>query len=85
MHSISIFFVFCRDEKLSTFTTPLQGCGSATRFRDCTTKKKIIKTCSQQPLNWSRVGPSLAPVYNLAKHKSFALPITRNVRPTLLI
>ena len=31
------------------------------------------------------VGPSLAPVYNPAKHKSFALPITRNVRPTPLI
>ena len=24
---------------------PLQGCGSATRFRDCSTQKKIKKTC----------------------------------------
>ena len=36
-----------------------QGCGSATRFRDCHTKNKIKKTCSQQPLTWSRGGPSL--------------------------
>ena len=49
--------------------TVAQGCRSATRFRDCHTKKKIKKTCFQQPLIWSRVGPSLAPVYNPAKHK----------------
>ena len=30
---------------------------------------------------WSRGGPSLAPVYNQAKHKICALPITPNVGP----
>ena len=42
-----------------------QGCGSATHFRDCSTKKKIRKPAS----TWSRGCSSLVPVYNQAKHK----------------
>ena len=60
-----------------------QGCGSATSFLDCHTKKKE-KNCSQQPLTWSRVGPSLPPVYNQAKQKFVLLLITRNVFPVKL-
>ena len=58
-----------------------QGCGSATRIRDSRTKTKKIKLA----LTWSRVGPSLQPVYNPAKQKFCASPITRNVGPTLMI
>ena len=51
-----------------------QGCGSATRFRDCHTKKKIKKTCSHL-VTW-RSGPPAG-----IKHKICASPITRNVGP----
>ena len=34
-----------------------QGCGSATRFRDCSTKKKIKKTCSHL-VTWRPVAPA---------------------------
>ena len=34
-----------------------QGCRSATRFRDCRTKKKIKKTCSH-PVTWRPVAPA---------------------------
>ena len=50
-----------------------QGCGSTTRCRDCSTNILAF--------TWSRVSPSLPPVYNLAKHKLCASPITRNVGP----
>ena len=42
-----------------------QGCGSATCFRDCRTKKKTKKLS----LTWSRVCPSLPQVYSLETHK----------------
>ena len=66
-----------------------QGCGSATRFHDCSTKKKIKQTCSQQPHTLSRVGPSLTPDhrrYITRRNTKFVLAdYTKGVRPTLLI
>ena len=53
-----------------------QGCGSATRFRDCRTKKKIIKKLA---LTWSRGGPSLPAVEN--PPKICVMSTTRNVGP----
>ena len=56
--------ILCNYVHTRTFFTPKQGCGSATRFRDCSTKKKIKKTCSQQPLNWSLYWSELAKRYS---------------------
>ena len=61
----------------TSWMTEHQGCGSATRFRCCRTKKKIKKLA----LTWSRGGPSLPPIQNPAKHKICVLSITRNVGP----
>ena len=54
-----------------------QGCGSATSFRDCSSKRKY----KNPALTWSRVGPSLPPVYNTC----FTDYIIFTYRSTLLI
>ena len=48
------------DESMEDLEKSTKGMWFSHPFRDCSTKQKIKKNCSQQPLTWSRVGPSLA-------------------------
>ena len=57
-----------------------QGYGSATRFRDCSTKNKIKFLAS----TWSRGGSSLLPVCNPAKNNLWSADYMK-CRSTLLI
>ena len=58
-----------------------QGCGSATRFCDCSTKRKIIKSLLSPGHVAARRSRRLPPVLNQAKHRNCALSATRNVGP----